>query len=575
MSLRGFAVAARYSNHRTQLRAQKMHSLVEALQLTYALVVRGCMRAGMIITALQKAAALAIVNVFETGSVRGDYTDVTLIPGDTGELTYGRTQTTLASGNLFLLIKDYTDRSDAIHGSALQPYLGQLESRDATLNHDAVFRGLLTDAGNDPVMQEVQDAFFDRIYWQPALRSADALGAKLALSAALVYDSTVHGSWAQVRDLTRQRYGELARIGEKTWMTRYVDVRRGWLAASPNTVLHKTVYRMDAFAQLIKSGNWTLRLPFTVRGQLISTDTLAADPPVRAPADSEAKRILRLTSPPMTGADVVWLQQRLAQAGFPAGASGIFDEKTEAQVRAFQKAHALKTDGAVGPDTRAALEDLSVTHPADTLEANAPMPGVARTAASAPAASSGADASADIKAHVTNETQAVVAQLTRIVEQEHAKLSQQIAGLGSPGAVPAPAAPAVRRAVPSAVSLAPVLSNSRSLVAVAMSAIVFGLAQLREFIDWIASLLHPAANAPPAQPGTLTYELRQLCAAVHNLLASLPPEWAYRVRMAAFLLLCYVLYLLIARHFDIQKLQQEIAQGQEVEQDLAKLAKPG
>jgi hypothetical protein len=58
-------------------------------------------------------------------------------------------------------------------------------------------------------------------------------------------------------------------------------------------------------------------------------------------------------------------------------------------------------------------------------------------------------------------------------------------------------------------------------------------------------------------------------------LASLPPEWAYRVRMAAFLLLCYVLYLLIARHFDIQKLQQEIAQGQEVEQDLAKLAKPG
>jgi hypothetical protein len=36
-----------------------------------------------------------------------------------------------------------------------------------------------------------------------------------------------------------------------------------------------------------------------------------------------------------------------------------------------------------------------------------------------------------------------------------------------------------------------------------------------------------------------------------------------------------VLYLLIARHFDIQKLRQEIAQGQEVEQELAKLAKPG
>jgi hypothetical protein len=427
-------------------------------------------------------------------------------------------------------------------------------------------------------MQAVQDAFFDRVYWQPALRSADALGAKLALSAAIVYDSTVHGSWALVRDLTRQRYGELARIGEKNWMTRYVDVRRGWLATSPNPVLHKTVYRMDAFAQLIKSGNWTLRLPFSVRGQLISQDTLAADPPVRAPADPDAKRILRLTSPPMTGADVVWLQQRLMQAGIPAGTSGIFDEKTEAQVRAFQKAHDLKTDGAVGPDTRAALEDLSVTHPAETREANTPMPSVARAAATPVAAApAGADASADIKAHVTNETQAVVAQLTRIVEQEHAKLSQQIAGLAPQGATPTTApAPTARRAVPPAMALAPVLSNSRSLIAVAMSAIVFGLAQLREFIDWIASLLQkPAAGAPPAQPGTLTYELRQLCAATHNLLASLPPEWAYRVRMAAFLLLCYVLYLLIARHFDIQKLQREIAQGQEVEQELAKLAKAG
>ncbi len=56
------------------------------------------------LTDLQKRTAQAIVNIFETGRVRGDYAKVTLIPGDPGHLTYGRSQTTLASGNLHLLI---------------------------------------------------------------------------------------------------------------------------------------------------------------------------------------------------------------------------------------------------------------------------------------------------------------------------------------------------------------------------------------------------------------------------------------------------------------------------------------
>ena len=58
------------------------------------------------LTDLQKKAAQAVVNVFETGHARGEYGQVTLLPGDSGHLTYGRSQTTLASGNLFLLIKD-------------------------------------------------------------------------------------------------------------------------------------------------------------------------------------------------------------------------------------------------------------------------------------------------------------------------------------------------------------------------------------------------------------------------------------------------------------------------------------
>ncbi len=40
------------------------------------------------LTTLQEQTIKAILNVFETSQVRGDYANITLIPGDTGGLTY-------------------------------------------------------------------------------------------------------------------------------------------------------------------------------------------------------------------------------------------------------------------------------------------------------------------------------------------------------------------------------------------------------------------------------------------------------------------------------------------------------
>ena len=54
------------------------------------------------ITDLQKRTCQAIVNIFETSRALGDYASVVFHPLDPGQLTYGRSQTTLASGNLFL-----------------------------------------------------------------------------------------------------------------------------------------------------------------------------------------------------------------------------------------------------------------------------------------------------------------------------------------------------------------------------------------------------------------------------------------------------------------------------------------
>src|SRR5687767_9725146 len=96
---------------------------------------------------VQKRTAQAIVNIFETGTARGVYAAVTLLPGDAGHLTYGRSQTTLGSGNLHTLIADYVAAPGARFAAELAGYLPRLSAIDFGLDQDFVFRGLLARAG--------------------------------------------------------------------------------------------------------------------------------------------------------------------------------------------------------------------------------------------------------------------------------------------------------------------------------------------------------------------------------------------------------------------------------------------
>lgn len=340
------------------------------------------------LTELQKRTAQAIVNIFETGRVRGEYGQVTLLRNDTGHLTYGRAQTTLASGNLYLLVKSYTDSPGAQFATPLRPYLDRLEDRDLRLDNDMTLRGLLREAGDDPVMRATQDQFFDQQYWSPSQRAANALSISAALGLAVVYDSHVHGSWQRLRDRTVARHGAAAAIGEQTWVTRYVEVRREWLATHANTLLRRTVYRMDAFRQLITAGNWDLRLPFQVRGVAVTAASLGApqpppdSPDVVAPGQpstptalsgaSDEPRLLRLRSPFLQGDDVRAIQNALVRAGLNVGVDGVFGTDTERAIQQFQEQHDLTVDGIVGPATRAALESGETPLRASADEDEAP-----------------------------------------------------------------------------------------------------------------------------------------------------------------------------------------------------------
>ena len=68
-------------------------------------------------------------------------------------------------------------------------------------------------------MQRIQDDFFDKRYFQPAMQWADTNEFTLPLSALVIYDSFIHSG--SILDFLRKRFPEVppAKGGnEKTWI---------------------------------------------------------------------------------------------------------------------------------------------------------------------------------------------------------------------------------------------------------------------------------------------------------------------------------------------------------------------
>lgn len=297
------------------------------------------------LTTTQKKTAESIINLFETSEVLGDYSQVTLIEGDTGHLTYGRSQTTLGSGNLHDLLQCYCANPGARFGARLSSYLPRFAARDLTLDTDLKLHNLMRASADDIVMRDTQDAFFEEVYWQPAARAAERMGITCPLGMAVVYDSFVHGSWKAISDRTIKQSGSVASKGERAWITAYVATRRDWLASHSRADLRATAYRMDTFQRLIEQGFWGLGLPLVVRGKEISTATLAATPPGCYAGPQPGTRALTLRAPLQRGLDVRLVQLGLSDSGASVKADGIFGQTSLRLIKEYQAAHRLPVTG--------------------------------------------------------------------------------------------------------------------------------------------------------------------------------------------------------------------------------------
>lgn len=222
----------------------------------------------MNLTPEQKRLIVRILNVFETGRPDGDYAAIAIFhdgPHDIRQITYGRSQTT-EYGNLRELIRDYI-AAGGMFAAGLAAFADDIGSVPLTDNGE--FRRLLREAGRqDPVMRQVQDTFFDRRYFLPAMRWAANNGFVQPLSALVIYDSFIHSG--SILWLLRSRFPESppAEGGdERTWTAQYVNARHDWLATHHRAAVRNTTYRTACFRGEIARGNWDLaQVPVSANG---------------------------------------------------------------------------------------------------------------------------------------------------------------------------------------------------------------------------------------------------------------------------------------------------------------------
>ena len=117
---------------------------------------------------------------------------------DSGIVSYGRFQFTLASGSLEKVLDRYLEKASGPSPDQLRDkFMARVREKDPKLRDDEAFKKLLRGLAADPVMQAAQDSYTTDTYWNTVFRnSMKPRGIRSALGLAFVFDMAVnHGAW--------------------------------------------------------------------------------------------------------------------------------------------------------------------------------------------------------------------------------------------------------------------------------------------------------------------------------------------------------------------------------------------
>lgn len=201
-----------------------------------------------------KLAAYAITGAFE-GSGYAAYNNY-----DSGIISYGLIQFTLAAGSLITVVQRYLTNSQTDVANQIRNYLPRIEARDANLRHDENLKNLLTAAADEQVMKDAQHSVADEKYWDKVWTGyVEPRGLTTPLGIALLFDMGVNfGTGHRFVRLAENQLGVPPRskpgqngISEEQLIQKVAELRKA---------SHDKQAKEEGFYGLMKRGNFWVRL---------------------------------------------------------------------------------------------------------------------------------------------------------------------------------------------------------------------------------------------------------------------------------------------------------------------------
>ena len=166
--------------------------------------------------------ASEITNAFEGGKADS------LQTLDSGIVSYGKHQATLASGTLESVINSYIAESDSDTSVAIEKFLPRIQLREESLRTDETFLSLLTTAAQEEAMSNAQEGVFSENFWEPAKKLAEKIGICSPLGKAIFYDTKIQGGLNTVLSRTIDALPESQQT-ERGFLALFLDKRRDYL----------------------------------------------------------------------------------------------------------------------------------------------------------------------------------------------------------------------------------------------------------------------------------------------------------------------------------------------------------
>ncbi len=206
-----------------------------------------------------RRAAFAITSAFEGGGY------ATYQTYDSGIISYGRFQFTLAEGSFITIITRYVNQASGTTADGLRAYLPRINAKDESLRKDDGLKTLCKTAAADPIMQAIQDEVATENTWNKSIIPRDI---QTPLGQAIVFDTTVQRGMnnfllptaEQVLGISnKSQLGENG-ITEEQFIKEVAQLNHdSLLSLSIKLNLPGMVKRGDFWMNLVNSGDWQLQ----------------------------------------------------------------------------------------------------------------------------------------------------------------------------------------------------------------------------------------------------------------------------------------------------------------------------